>query len=257
MPNIRTMFPSKRTEPEDFHELFPGGTVLTIDRVEDRRNQDEESYYVIYFNELAKPISLNKTNSRMISDLVGSDETEEWTGFQVRVMCIPIEVPGEGGAKQMKLGFRIFKKAPSAKPELTHKSDLSILLATKRQAERRLAASGDQRPLPDSTGGGIGIDRAITMMRLLKERGKNWEFVKAHFEGLGMAQQMAKIAKPPDLTPSMAAIVGSLIKSFPATVRVDPVEHEQECRALWIPSVSGEVIDKTTGEVISADDIPF
>ncbi len=42
-----------------------------------------EEKYVLYFNELEKPLVLNRTNGELISDITGSNDFDNWIGKKV------------------------------------------------------------------------------------------------------------------------------------------------------------------------------
>lgn len=259
MPLLDEIFPKKLAEAKHLKELYPNtGVLLTFDRIEEREDQDGNAYQVAYFRELLKPLALNKTNAEMIAHVAGSDNTDYWEGVQVHVYAVDVEVRDGKGPPVWRTVFRIGDKVPRDLPRLNNKSDLVVLVGVFRQEQKRLQAANSAKLLGSAASTGIGIDRAIKMMYLLKQRGKDWQFVVDHFtNSLKMGEQIAGIAKPPDLPDSMAALIGGIVKSFPITTQVDAAEHEAECRALWTPSIKGEVIDPKTGEVIDMTDIPF
>lgn len=77
---------------------FPGGKTLKqedigdrhvrvyIDRVEVEtlgQGDDQETKPVLYFRGKDKGLALNKTNAETITDICGSDETDDWRGKSI------------------------------------------------------------------------------------------------------------------------------------------------------------------------------
>jgi len=64
---------------------------------------------VLYFKvpRGTKPLVLNKTNFKAISDVLGTDETEEWAGQSITLYATEVESFGE-----MKMGIRIRLRKP-------------------------------------------------------------------------------------------------------------------------------------------------
>lgn len=93
MPNINDLFPSNYLKASDLGTAQP---IVTIARVEHEAvGRDREMKAVIYFNGKEKGVVLNKTNAKKITELVGSPETDEWTGFRIRLFATTTEFGGE------------------------------------------------------------------------------------------------------------------------------------------------------------------
>lgn len=93
MANINDAFPSNYLKSSD---LNGGQPVVVIDRVEfEAVGRDKEMKPVLYFEGKEKGLVLNKTNAKNIANLVGSFETDEWTGFRVRLYATHVEFQGE------------------------------------------------------------------------------------------------------------------------------------------------------------------
>ena len=258
--NIRHAFPSARESAEDLMQLFPGGTIVTIDRCEPRKNSDDEDYWQVYFIELEKPISLNKTNAFAIAQIVKSDEMDDWCGQQVKLMPVPVEVPSKQpwGGKEYVTGFRIFPPKPGDTPTLKPKSSLQRLIEQNRRASLTTdagIAQADAAPL--------GREKAAAVFVELEKRNKTWEQLVSHLQGLGMGWLCANRI-PPEAPAGILPFARKFCAGFPAVKDVVPTRAQQLIDA-WTPAApSHDVIDKTTGEVIkpaaeefNPDDIPF
>lgn len=67
--------------------------VVAIDRVEMEKIGDETKP-ILYFVGKDKGFVLNRTNANMISDLLGTDETDDWYGKRVRLFVTKVEFQG-------------------------------------------------------------------------------------------------------------------------------------------------------------------
>jgi hypothetical protein len=91
--NINDAFPSNYLKASDLGGNSP---VVTIDRVEfEAVGREREMKAVLYFEGKDKGLVLNKTNARNISNLVGSFETDEWSGFRIKLYATNVEFQGE------------------------------------------------------------------------------------------------------------------------------------------------------------------
>lgn len=99
---IGEAFPSSYIKVED---LKGRRVPVTIERVEVEtlgQGKDQETKPVVYFKGAQKGLVLNRTNANTITDLCGTDETDEWVGHRIvlyqdktdfqgkRVACIRI-----------------------------------------------------------------------------------------------------------------------------------------------------------------------
>lgn len=91
--NIDSAFPSNYLKASDLGDSQP---VVTIDRVEvEAVGRDKEVKPVLYFRGKEKGLVLNKTNGRKIAELLGSKDTEDWIGGQIRIYATETEFAGE------------------------------------------------------------------------------------------------------------------------------------------------------------------
>lgn len=111
--NINSAFPSKYLKAADAEEDL----IVTIARVKvenvGAQGKDEQKP-VVYFKEEAKGMVLNKTNAKMISKIAKSEDTDDWTGVQVRIIATEVEFQGD---LVMSLRVRELKKAAKSAPE--------------------------------------------------------------------------------------------------------------------------------------------
>jgi hypothetical protein len=69
-------------------ESFPVPTILTIKRVSMESVAKGEEKPVLFFNEMAKGMVLNKTKTKLLEASFG-DDTDTWTGRKVRASLDP------------------------------------------------------------------------------------------------------------------------------------------------------------------------
>ena len=115
--NIDSAFPSNYLKASD---LGTGAPVVTIDRVEvEPVGRDREMKPVLYFKGKEKGVVLNKTNSNMIASLLGSRDTEDWTGCQIRLYATTTEFGGETVEciRVKAVGVQQQRQAPVRQPE--------------------------------------------------------------------------------------------------------------------------------------------
>jgi hypothetical protein len=83
MPRTSEMIPSSYLKRGD---IGPG-MLVTVRGVESVTfnvgKADEESKWVIHFQEVDKGLSLNNTNIKLLEKICKSDNTDDWTGKQV------------------------------------------------------------------------------------------------------------------------------------------------------------------------------
>lgn len=263
--NVRQAFPGKYIEAADVQQLFPHGTVVTVESWGYQEMQSgEECLYLLSFRELKKPVVLRKTNALALADIFGSDEMDDWIGETAKMFAMPVEVPTAGGRREMKMGLRFMAHKPGERPSLSIKSDLTALCGDQRRAQlaagRAAVASSPTLQPP------IGVDTALQIVIALEQRGKDWSFALQHLtaDGLGhLVSGKSPPEAPGDVLQSLRRLVGGL----PKTKHVDVDARSAQLRAVWSPPaiVTGEVIDRETGEVVQArpsaaidpNDIPF
>jgi hypothetical protein len=93
MANIDAAFPSKYLKAADL-----GGreVVVQIDRVEiEPVGRQKEIKPVLYFAGKEKGLILNKTNSSKIKQIIGSPETDDWSGCKIKLYATETEFEGE------------------------------------------------------------------------------------------------------------------------------------------------------------------
>jgi len=91
--NINDAFPSNYLKASDLGE---GQPVVTIDRVEvEPVGRTKEMKPVVYFAGKQKGIVLNKTNSKKIAEIAGSNDTDDWHGVQVKLYATEVDFQGE------------------------------------------------------------------------------------------------------------------------------------------------------------------
>jgi hypothetical protein len=91
--NLNDAFPSKFLKASDLHGAEP---IVTIDKVLfEPVGRSREMKPVVYFVGKEKGLILNVTNGRKITDLCGSEETDDWTGKKIKLYSTETEFAGE------------------------------------------------------------------------------------------------------------------------------------------------------------------
>lgn len=109
--NINSAFPSKYLKADDADEDL----IVTIKGVKMEtvgQGAKAELKPIVFFNEVAKGLVLNKTNAKMIEKIAGDPDTDGWTGTKVRLIATEVEFQGD---LVMALRVRDVKKAGAAK----------------------------------------------------------------------------------------------------------------------------------------------
>jgi hypothetical protein len=90
--NINSAFPSKYLKAADVET----NVLVTISRVdiETVGQFDDETKPIVYFNEFDRGLVLNKTNSRTIASLYGS-ETNGWVGRKILLYSTMVDFQGK------------------------------------------------------------------------------------------------------------------------------------------------------------------
>ena len=88
---ISAAFPSKYIKAAD---LNGRKITVTIDSVEMANIGDDQDKLVVYFEGKTKGFVLNITNANMITEIAGTEETDEWKG--VKIALYPTKVDFQG-----------------------------------------------------------------------------------------------------------------------------------------------------------------
>ena len=88
--NIGGMFPSKYLKASDLQ----GRRVLaTIEGVGMMKVGSDEKP-IIYFQNKTKGLLLNRTNARMIAEIAGTEETDNWGGVKIVIYAAKVDYAG-------------------------------------------------------------------------------------------------------------------------------------------------------------------
>ena len=114
--NINDAFPSKHLKASDLKGSAVAVTVSHVDIEEIGQKKDKKM--VLYFEGKDKGLVLNKTNSKKISELLGSTETDDWAGQ--RIAIYPSETEYQGDTVEcirVKTPSKTTGAKPAPKPE--------------------------------------------------------------------------------------------------------------------------------------------
>jgi len=112
MAKYNDAFPGKYLNAED-DSLAYGDLEVTISHVasehfEAREDKPAQDKLVVYFKELKKGLVLNKTNFKIIADLTGQDDTDNWSGAKVILTLMDVQSFGD-----IVTAIRIKKPSPT------------------------------------------------------------------------------------------------------------------------------------------------
>lgn len=144
--NINGAFPSKYLKAADLGHTQP---TVTIDRVEIEQMQDDEPKPVLYFQGKDKGLVLNKTNSNTITDILGSDETDDWAGKRIRLFVTKVEFQGRrvDAIRVIEVGNEPAGKAQSRTPApATRRPAPAPVVEPEPVAEQPFEATDDDCP---------------------------------------------------------------------------------------------------------------
>ncbi len=91
--NVNDAFPSKHLKASDLKGAVVPVTISHVDIEEIGQKKDRKP--VVYFAGKDKGLVLNKTNSKRISDLLGSPETDDWAGQRIALYPSETEFQGD------------------------------------------------------------------------------------------------------------------------------------------------------------------
>ena len=125
------VFPSRWLKAEDI--AAQGDVTLTIAEVsmqtlKNPQTKKDEEKPGIFWEEDLKPLLVNKTNWTLISDIVGSDESNDWIGHRITLFVMEVESFGDivqaiRVRKPRPLPAKPSGKAIPAKPALRPQSE--------------------------------------------------------------------------------------------------------------------------------------
>lgn len=274
---IEQMWPSKRLDARDLHALYPMGCVVTIEGVDvtvfTNDRGEPEPAYELYTREFKKPFRLNRSNGETIADLLQSRDTDEWNGRCIKIRPFEKIIVDRDTKKKKSIWVIDVDMQPVPNiPQLSAvKRDItgSAHEMAKRVQHQHLAgaaapaAQGPAGGLPAGVTTGaalmtpIGIDTAATVVATFKERGKTVADFEAHLKGLGQ-DDLVRGRIPPDWQQLVLAKAKDFARGFPKVAAPATPDELERIKAGWRPpAVTGEVVDRTTGEVKSANHAPI
>lgn len=122
MPDISAMTESKFLKRSD----VGAGKLLTIESCEQqnvaKKDEKPEMKWVLNFNEVDKPLVLNRTNSELIAMFTGERNSDNWGGFKVVLYDDPsISYGGKlvGGIRVRAPKGAAAQRPPIAKPPVS------------------------------------------------------------------------------------------------------------------------------------------
>lgn len=91
MPKLSEVFSGNFLKAEDLAGKSP---TVTIERVEVKEFDDGKKL-ILHFAGKDKALVCNKTNSSIIEEVLGSDDTDDWEGKRITLMIKKVEFQGK------------------------------------------------------------------------------------------------------------------------------------------------------------------
>lgn len=107
---LHQAFPSNFLKSEDIGDTEMVLTITGVENEELGQGQEKETKPVISFKETDKKLVVNKTNFIAIAGVLGSDESDDWSGKQIGLITMQVQFGGK-----MTMGIRVSLKKPAAK----------------------------------------------------------------------------------------------------------------------------------------------
>lgn len=93
--------------PEDGHAIY---TIKCVEMRTLGQGKDAQDKPVVFFEETAKALVLNKTNWGLIGRAIGSDDTDHWEGKKIALYSTDVQYGGD-----MVRGIRVLSRTPQPK----------------------------------------------------------------------------------------------------------------------------------------------
>lgn len=91
MANINEAFPSKYLRAADLQGRTPTVTIAEVKM----ETVGEDNRLVVYFTGKDKGLVLNKTNANAIADILGDEDTDNWTDGQIKLITAKVDFQGK------------------------------------------------------------------------------------------------------------------------------------------------------------------
>lgn len=207
--------------------------------------------WFLKLREFKKWMKLKVISAEQIMLLLGTDESEEWKGQTIGIFPVMIQIANQDPPPKWKHMWVINVDAvkPTTQPQLPPNADISGYGSPQATASispaqtTMLPGSAEATP--------IGLDAAAAMVGWLAQRGKRWDDFLQFMRDVGQDRLVAG-RSPPDCPGSIREWAMKYGRQFPQ-VKPPPTEGElARLKSQWAPAQpAGEVVDKTTGEVIT------
>lgn len=93
--NVNDAFPSKTLKASDLNGNNVSVVISHVEMEKVGSGTSAETKPVVYFQGKQKGLVLNKTNSKRITEIVGSSETDDWEGHSIVLYPTETEFQGE------------------------------------------------------------------------------------------------------------------------------------------------------------------
>jgi hypothetical protein len=261
--HLDQMFPKKTLDAEDLGAFSPDGVVVTIESIDyktmpSRTMGEPEIVYYMHVREFKKPFKLNTFNAYAIADLFGTKDTDQWAGRTIRLLARKkMGTDRQTGRPKAYWAFDVDMMLPAESPALPAKQDISGWAAAGHGPRLTAGAQPRQQQLPantDAPPGGvlapIGEDLAATVVSSLQERGRTVDDFKKALIDAGIDDLIAG-KDPPKWPHAVLPAARKFCTKFPKVAAPMSAAAISALKAGWRPAPPAEVVDRSTGEVIT------
>lgn len=263
-----------------------GFTVAVIEKVDTEEYQDRKNVtqvrHQLYFAGYEYPLRLNNTRVDVLKSLFGPD-TENAAGKRVALLCAasqsygeteitinihPMPIPQDTAVTPVRhdVACRIFVRrqhaemlgvpfapSPAALPAAPHGGQPW----THQQSAGALPPGAAAAPVSASEP--LGMQSAAKLVVMLRERGRDWDFVLEHLRKCAMGH-LAEGKSPPECDKAIKGPIWSVLKDLPVTKPADDrAKAEADLIAAWTPPApTPTTVNGLDGKPLDVvDDIPF
>lgn len=277
---VSEMFPSKRLDAHDLRD-FAGDDIVavTIESIDYQTKNGKVGEpaldWLMTFAELKKPVKINAMAGYTIAEILGEEDSDDWPGKVIGLRAVLSESFGK--PRWFVNPFDVGRRTPTLPPK-TDLTGYRRWTTAKQQSLRAMLLPAGSIHDPASVAAtasltqphAIGEEKAALIIVGLRERGLGWDDLVAHMKGKSLGSLIVGIA-PGSCPGSIENHARAFLAAHPISRKFDDRQAEADkIVAGWRPppaaAVTGEVINKTTGEVTSPtdgagippdDDIPF
>ena len=145
MPHINDLKESKYLKQSDIGR----GALVTVKGLMQKniakKGEEPEHRWLVFFNELEKPLVLNSTNAQLAARVCGSENTDDWTGRQL----VLYTDPNVSYAGKLVGGIRIRAPKPQAVAPVAQAQKQTIAQAAAKWTQSHAMPAAAPEPVEE------------------------------------------------------------------------------------------------------------